>query len=227
MRILMSLILLISNISYSQDANKIIKKSVQLFTQVKSYSNDVSFVFNIPGIHINDIAGKAYYNAPNKYRIKTAGVAFIPNENPMKLYGFLKDSSYNAVYNSKESVSGHECHLVNIIPNKETYFILGKIWISASNSCIYKVELTTSSGLIKLENSFKSMIKYALPDKMVFYIDNANSMRRRRIGMKSKSTEDTQSEEKGTITMTYSNYQINIPIADSLFLSPKKLVSKK
>lgn len=222
MKKIIILFLLFSFDIQSQNANQIIKKSVQLFSQVKSYINDVKFQFEIPNINIKNIDGKAYYKAPNNYRIKTTQVAFIPNENPMKLYSFLRDSSYNAIYNSIETIQDQKCHLINIIPNRETYFILGKVWISSTNNCIYKIELTTQSGTIKLENFFRTMTKYGLPDKMIFYLDNFKFRPKKKMGVNQKDKKDEPTEEKtGKITLLYNNYQINVPVADSLFVQPK------
>lgn len=210
----------------AQNAEQIIDRSLKVFNQVKSYSNEVKFDFDIPNVKINAMKGKEYYKFPDKYRVKIDGIAFVPKENAMKIYKFLMEKSkYQAVYTSSESFGGQNCHIVNIIPTSEGEFILAKLWISSQNFCMYKAEFTTKNGTVRLENRFKAMIKYGLPDQMIFYIDN---MKMRSKENKKSDKEKKQDDDKpGTITMSYTKYQINIPVADSLFPAPSPTKEKK
>lgn len=204
-----------------QSAADIVKKSYAQFQKLTSYSSDISFIFDIPTVNIKNLSGKVYYKSPDKYRVKVDGIAFVPNENPMKIYSYLGDKTkYNALLNSTETVNGQKCHVINIIPNGEADFILGKLWISQTNYCPYKVELTTRRGTVKMENFFKTMTSYGLPDRVVFYLENFKAPKGKGLGPKKEAKE----EKTGTITMLYTNYKINTPIADSLF--PKKPVEK-
>ena len=207
---------------YGQSASEIVKKSYSQFKKLSSYSNDVSFIFDIPTVNIKNLNGKVYYKSPDKYRVKVDGIAFVPDENPMKIYSYLGDNTkYNTLLNATETISGQKCHVINIIPNGEAEFILGKLWISQTNYCPYKVELTTRRGTVKMENFFKTMSSYGLPDKVIFYLENFKAPTGKGLGPKKENTE----EKTGTITMLYTNYKINQPIADSLF--PKKPINKE
>ena len=221
-----SLILFLSSNLQAQNAEQIIDRSLKQFNQVKSYSNEVKFNFDIPNIKMNEMRGKEYYKFPDKYRVKIDGIAFVPKENAMKIYQFLQSKSkYQAIFNSTENFQSQPCHIVSIIPKEEGEFILAKLWIGVKNSCMYKAEFTTKNGTVRLENQFKAMMKYGLPDKMIFYLDNMK--------MNSKAIKASEKDKKvdpnkvGTITMTYSNYLINIPIADSLFNTPSTSKDKK
>ena len=72
-----------------------------------------------------------------------------------------------------------------------------------------------------MENFFKTMSSYGLPDKVIFYLENFKAPTGKGLGPKKENTE----EKTGTITMLYTNYKINQPIADSLF--PKKPINKE
>jgi outer membrane lipoprotein-sorting protein len=208
--------------AFGQSASDLVKKSYNQFKKLNSYSSDVSFIFDIPSVNIKNQNGKIYYKSPDKYRVKLDGIAFVPNENPMKIYSYLGDNTkYNVLLHSTETVNGQQCHVINIIPNGEAEFILGKLWISQVNYCPYKVELTTRRGTVKMENFFKSMTSYGLPDKVIFYLENFKAPKGKGLGPK----KETKEEKIGTITMLYTNYKINTPIADSLF--PKKALTKE
>jgi outer membrane lipoprotein-sorting protein len=222
MRHLILYFLVLSQTSFSQTAADIVKKSHNQFKKLASYTSDVNFVFDIPSVNVKNLSGKVYYKSPDKYRVKLEGIAFVPNENPMKIYSYLGDNSkYNALLNSTETINGQKCHVINIIPNGEADFILGKLWLSQTNNCPYKVELTTRRGTVKMENFFKSMTNYGLPDKVIFYLENFKAPKGKGLGPK----KETKEAKIGTITMLYTNYKINQPIADSLF--PKKALTKE
>jgi outer membrane lipoprotein-sorting protein len=226
--VLIILSLLTSQVIFSQNANSIVRKMYNQFRQVNTYTNDVNFEFDIPNVNIKNLSGMEYFKAPNKYRVKLNAVAFVPVQNSVKIYNFLKDSSkYTALYNSTETVANEKCFLVHIIPNEESEMILGKLWISQKNYCPYKIVLTTKMGTIRIENSFGKMVKYGLPDKLIFYLDNFKGSKTNS-PFKKKSSNDKKSEDRtGTIKMTYSNYKINVPIADSVFLSTDKKAKEK
>jgi outer membrane lipoprotein-sorting protein len=218
---LLFLFIFITQYIYGQSASEIVKKSYSQFQKLASYSSDISFVFDIPTVNIKNLSGKVYYKSPDKYRVKVDGIAFVPNENPMKIYSYLGDKTkYNALLNTTETVNGMKCHVINIIPNGDADFIIGKLWLSQTNNCPYKVELTTRKGTVKMENHFKTMLSYGLPDKVIFYLENFKAPKGKGLGPK----KETKEEKTGTITMLYTNYQINKPIADSLF--PKKPLEK-
>lgn len=219
MRILLICLLFFYQNTYSQSAAEVVKKSYAQFKKLTTYTSDVQFVFDIPGVNIKNNKGKIFYKSPDKYRVKLDGIAFVPNENPMKIYSYLSDTKkFNALLNSSETINGMNCHVINIIPNGEADFILGKLWISQTNFCPYKVELTTRNGTVKMENFFKTMISYGLPDKIIFYLENFKAPKGKGLGPKKQATE----EKTGTISMLYTNYKLNVPVADSNFLAPVK-----
>jgi outer membrane lipoprotein-sorting protein len=221
MRLLILISIFYTQSISGQSAADLVKKSYSQFQKLASYSSDISFKFDIPTVNIKNLNGKVYYKSPDKYRVKVDGIAFIPNENPMKIYSYLGDKTkYNVLLNSTETVNGMKCHVINIIPNGEADFILGKLWLSQTNNCPYKVELTTRRGTVKMENYFKTMLTYGLPDKVIFYLENFKAPKGKGLGPK----KETKEEKIGTITMLYTNYQINTPIADSFF--PKKIIEK-
>lgn len=226
MKNLFTFILFLSSSLHAQNADQIIDRSLKQFNQVKSYSNEVKFNFDIPNIKMNEMRGKEYYKFPDKYRVKIDGIAFVPKENAMKIYQFLQSKSkYQAILNSTENFQSQPCHIVSIIPKEEGEFILAKLWIGVKNSCMYKAEFTTKNGTVRLENQFKSMMKFGLPDKMIFYLDNMK--------MNSKAIKASEKDKKvdpnkvGTITMSYSNYQINIVLPDTLFRNNVKAKDRK
>jgi outer membrane lipoprotein-sorting protein len=177
---------------------------------------------------MKNMSGQVYYKSPDKYRTKISGFAFIPNENPIKIYHFLRDKSkYNAVYEGEEVLKSGPSNIVNIIPKGKADFMLGKLWIDKKTNTIVKVILTSQQGSIRMENKFGNMAKYSLPDQTIFYLDNFKpNLLKMKPSLNKKKTETATEDKIGTITMKYSNYKINIPVSDTLFSKKEKNVSK-
>lgn len=221
------LFILLNLSSFSQtDPYEIVRKSYLQFAAVKTYIVSTKLLFDIPTVNIKNVAGTSYFKAPDKIRNKMDGIAFVPNENPMKIYGFLKDKSkFTAIYEALEKQAGEECYVLNIIPKGEADFILGKLWISQKNHCIYKIVLTTKRGSVRVENFYGSSSKYSLPDKSVFYLENFKIKKGESLHSKLQGKKEIAKEDKiGTITILYSNYQLNLPISDTIF--PQKNIDK-
>jgi outer membrane lipoprotein-sorting protein len=220
--------LLSSFLLAAPDPSQIIEKSVKQFSLVQSYSADIDFVFDIPSVNMKNMSGQVYYKSPDKYRTKISGLAFIPNENPIKIYHFLRDKSkYNAVYEGEEALKSGPSNIVNIIPKGKADFMLGKLWIDKKTNTIVKVILTSQQGSIRMENKFGNMAKYSLPDQTIFYLDNFKpNLLKMKPSLNKKKTETATEDKIGTITMKYSNYKINIPVSDTLFSKKEKNVSK-
>ena len=120
----------------------------------------------------------------------------------MKIYSYLGDKTkYNVLLNSTETVNGMKCHVINIIPNGEGDFILGKLWLSQTNNCPYKVELTTRRGTVKMENYFKTMLTYGLPDKVIFYLENFKAPKGKGLGPKKETKEVSTTKYTGKIML--------------------------
>ncbi len=225
---LIFLLFLLSFLPASPDASVILEKSVKQFSSVQSYSADIGFVFDIPGVKMKNMAGQVYYKSPDKYRTKIAGLAFVPNENPIKIYTFLRDKSkYNLAYEGTEIMKSGIASIVNIIPKGKADFLLGKLWIDQKANTIVKIIMTTQKGSVRMENKFGAMAKYNLPDQTIFFLDNFDTKYLKMKPSLNKKKPDPAEEDKiGTITMKYTNYKINIPLSDTLFPKKEKNVSK-
>jgi hypothetical protein len=113
--------------------------------------------------------------------------------------------------------------IINVIPNKDTSdLILGKFWIDAERGLVLKSQLTTKSqGTIFIENSYGTMMQYALPDKMLFTIETQKFKLPKAMAMDLNSSSTKKQTEpddsKGRITLSFSNYIINKGVSSEQF----------
>jgi outer membrane lipoprotein-sorting protein len=209
--------------SLAQTPKELIAKVNKNFSKVKDYSADLAMNFAIPGVNIEPISGKVFYKQPDKFRVRTKGIVFLPKQNPYYALALLKDTNaYTAVSGGVEKIGVTNCTVINVIPNGENDLILGKFWIDAAKGLVLKSQLTTkSNGTISIENTFGAMSAYALPDKIVFTIDVAKFKVPKAVAvdLNSKSAPKTDSSVKGTgvISLQFSKYLLNQKLSDEVF----------
>ncbi len=220
-----SLLLLtfIVNIVFGQQANTLIKSVSEKFSQVKNFKSNVNIDFDIPSINMEKMNGKVFYKAPNKFKVKLSGVAFLPKQNPFELYNLLRDTSaYVAVSNGAEDVSGIRTQVVSVLPIKEQDVVLLKCWINPVSNCIEKSQITTkSSGTITSTYFYAANLNYPLPYKINFSIDLTKfkipKMIAVDINSKKKSNSNASGRTTGSITFNMSKYEINKGVKEDNF----------
>lgn len=212
-----------AQISFAQNPKEIIAKVNQNFSKVKDYAADIAMQFQIPGVNIEPISGKVYYKTPDKFRVKTKGIVFLPKQNPYYALAMLKDTNaYTAISSGTEKIGGINCAVINVIPNSEMDLILGKFWIDYAKGVVMKSQLTTkSNGTIIIENSYGTMTQYALPDKIVFTVDMTKFKVPKAVAVdlnsKSKSNKNESGRGTGTIQLLFTKYTLNQKLSDAVF----------
>ena len=207
----------------AQTPEELIAKVNKNFAGVKDYSADLMMNFSIPGVNIEPMAGKVFFKQPDKFRVRTKGIVFLPKQNPYYALALLKDTdAYTAVSGGMEEIQAVSCTVINVIPSGENDLILGKFWIDAANGLVIKSQLTTkSNGTVSIENTFGSMRTFALPDKIVFTIDVAKFKVPKAVAvdLNSKSAPKSGGNPKGTgiISLQFSKYVLNKKMTDDVF----------
>jgi hypothetical protein len=220
---LLLLLLGLSIVATAQTSNQIINKVNQHFARVNDYSASIQMQFNIPSVRLENIEGKVFYKRPNKFRIKTQGIVFLPKQNPyFAVMALFDTTSYTTIMGGDEKINGTNTTIITILPHAEADLIVGKFWIDKTQSIILKSQLTTrTNGTIQIENFYTSNINFALPEKMIFTVDVSKFKVPKAIAVdlnsKTKTTHSASKKGIGTIQFSFSNYQINKKFSDAVF----------
>ncbi|MCC7031138.1 MAG: hypothetical protein IT257_12600 [Chitinophagaceae bacterium] len=213
------------NLKADDNAKKLIRELNKKFTLLNDYSADLYMKFNIPGVKMNNMRGKVFFKKPNKFRIRTKGIFFLPKQNPMQNISnmFLDTTAYTTVISGYEMIDNRNCAVINMIPLKsDNELILGKFWVDIANPLILKTQITTkNNGTIETRNFFGDMIQYALPSKIIIEVE-MNKMKVPKMmamDLKKKSTDKPagNQKEKGSIELNFSSFKINTKIPDQVF----------
>lgn len=217
------IIMTFANLGLAQNPKTIMNKVLAKFSRVQDYSAQINMAFDIPNVNMSAVNGLVYYKKPDKFRIKSKGIAFVPKQNPYFSLNLLRDStSYVAIVNGAETIRNVPCTIINVIPNVPTDMVIGKFWVDVKNSLILKSQITTNNnGTLNIDNYFGVQSSLALPEKMVMTIEMTKFKLPKALSaeLNSKSSKYTSKPEKGIgkITMTFSKYQVNKQLSDSIF----------
>ncbi len=207
------------------DSKFLIREINKKFAQVNDYTANVFMKFDIPGVKMNSLNGKVFFKSPNKFRIRTKGIFFLPKQNPLQNIStlLLDTASYTSVISGYEILNGKNCAIVNIIPlTVKTELILGKFWIDTKNILILKSQITTkNNGTLETNSTYSSLSNYTLPDKLMIKVEikkiKIPKMMSGDLNKIAKRNADPNALETGTIELVFSNYTINTKFPDTIF----------
>ena len=208
----------------AQDANAILSNVRSQFEKINDLRCDVEMKFDIPGVAIDKISGKMLYKKPDKFRVKTKGLIFLPKQNPFSQLEILSDqSAYMAVAAGTATSNGIECNIINVIPTNGGELVLMKLLIGIDDGRIHESELTLKrEGTVQYFNTYASADDF-IPTSMEFKADFKRFKMPKAISgdFSSKSApenaEDPGKYETGKVLMTISNLELNRKIDDNEF----------
>jgi outer membrane lipoprotein-sorting protein len=166
-----------------------------------------------------------YYKQPNKVRIKSDGFAMLPKQGAGLPLASVLDAKYTAVQTGQEKIKGNMVKIIKVIPLADTgQIIMSTLWVDDSRMLVLRMNTVTKNGTMVMDMEYSGKYdQYMLPDKVVFNFDLPNftlpkSLTGDLLGESKKpQASATKASTKGSATITYSSYQINKGVQDSVF----------
>ncbi|NCQ18056.1 MAG: hypothetical protein COW85_06900 [Ignavibacteria bacterium CG22_combo_CG10-13_8_21_14_all_37_15] len=230
MKIFLALILFFQlGFAQTKDGHEIIEKVKKKFSEVKDYQVDVKIIVDVNFLKVPQTEATIFFKQPDKVKIKSQGFALLPKEglnfSPQSLF----QKAYTSFYERDEMVEGINCAVVKVIPLGEVNeVILSTIWIDKQKSVIKKVESTTKmNGTFTIDFDYGKGEYDLLPAQMVFSFDVSKMNIPNNFGGNGHDDPDQPKRKKnkltkGTVKVIYSNYKVNLGIADSIFDEKKE-----
>lgn len=205
---------------FAQTPKYILQQVVSNFKKVNDYSADIAIKFDIPGLKIEQANGRVFYKQPEKFKVKSQGIIFLPKQNPFYFINKLKDTtSYECISTGKETLRNVTCQVINVLPIAELDFVLAKFWIDEKTRLIIRSQITTkANGTVIIDNVYQS--GSTLPVNTTFTIDVAKFKIPKAVAVdiNSKSNEKKGGDRsKGFIVMSFANYKVNQNLNDAVF----------
>ena len=225
MKQLLFVLILFSSFSNAQDARHLLREVNTKFASVKDYQADVNIRTAIPFIRMMPVNARLFFKQPDKFRLKSKGIAILPRQSFDQLFKNLRDTnSYMPVAQSQETIHQVKTQIISILPVSDTAdLVLGKLWIDTKEKLILRSQVTTkSNGTVTTDFYFGNHTAQALPDSMLFTIDTRKFKIPKAVAAdlnNVKSTDKSGKNElqKGQIIIRFKDYQINKGIADEIF----------
>lgn len=208
----------------SPEALELIRAVNTRFNKVKDYTADARIETRISFLNILPQRATVYYKKPDKFRLKSKGIAVLPKQDFSALFKLTSDEkSFVAYTTGKEVIRQRLVTAVNVIPVADTGdLVLAKIWIDQERSLVLRSQLTTrANGTVLIDYEFGSLSEYALPDRTTFTIEVKKFKIPRAvsadINAKSKTVPPGKEPKTGQIEILFSNYVLNKGLPDTVF----------
>ena len=206
----------------AQDAALILSSVRSKFDRIQDLRCNVQMEFNIPGVRMDQLAGKLLYKKPDKFKVSTKGLVFVPKQNPFSTLDLLaKPESYMAMTVGTEVVNSIACHIINLIPANQDEMVMMRLFIGKADGRIHRSDITLRrEGTVVYRNTYAN-ITDVLPTMIEFEADFKKFRLPKAItgdmNAKTVTKEDGQKYETGRIRMSLSQVELNKKLDDGLF----------
>lgn len=219
--------LLVSFSSYSQDMTALIMRVKAKLDQVNDYEADGRMKTDVSFIKAPIGKVKVYFKKPNKFRLKKdGGISLLPKGGvSVNMNSIFATSDFVALAAGEAIIGGSKTRIVKLLPaNENSDIVLTTMYIDESNLLVRKAVTTTrENGTYEIEMSYGQYTQYGLPDKVVFTFNTKDYKLPKGITLEFNDEEKPVSEadklknRKGRVEITYTNYQINKGLPDTVF----------
>ena len=190
----------------SNDAKKRMLNMVEKLEKVPPYTCDVNINIDVKFIRIKERVGKMIYRSPDDIDYKIKGFAFLPK----KEMGTTSTSLFKEDFIAIDMGNENEYQIIKVIPmDINSEIVTGQFWIDSADLVQKMILITKEKGSYTAEISYNDT-PFDLPSKISMSFDVKNQkMPALLTGDLEGYTEEMDEDEvsKGTITITYSNYQ--------------------
>jgi outer membrane lipoprotein-sorting protein len=211
--------------TFAQTPEELVNKVKAKLEKVNDYTAKGKLKTNVVFIKAPIATVKVYYKKPDKMKIVNEdGISFIPKGSVnINLAKFLTGAgNYEIVDAGKEANTG--LRILKLLPSDEnSEIVLSTLYIDEKNELVKKAKNTTrDNGTYELEMTYDKYASYGLPDKVIFSFNTKDYKLPKGVTFDydngaEKKSEDAMKNKKGKVEITYSEYQINKGVEDSVF----------
>jgi len=210
----------------TKDPYEILNKVKQNFERVKDYQVEALIKVNMEFLKVPDMKAVIYFKQPDKVKMDSKEFAMLPKQAFNFSPTALLDNKYNAIYVGQDKINGQEESIIKVIPNSDSSrVILSTLWIDTDKNLVRKIVSTVRrGGDTQIQLSYNNNSKYPLPEKITFSFEvpklqYLQDPREKKLETEKKN--EPKQTDKGTVTITYTDYKVNQGLPDSIFQEKK------
>lgn len=209
-------ILFVVSLIAQNDIENVLTQIKAKLDKVNDYSAQINIAVNMDFLKMPKSKAQIFFKKPNKFRMKSSSFAILPKAgidfNPQKIL----DYNFNEEFIGDTLIDDKKVSLYKIIPNSDTLkFDSAILAIDLQEVLIKQITLLSNKNAsIVTKFKYDKYKEFAMPSELKVLFDFSDV----EPDNKKKRRSRIPKEFKGEITITYSKYEINKGINDSIFI---------
>ena len=207
-----------------KDPEAILEGVKKEFEKIEDYQVDVKIKIDVDFLKMPDREATIYYKKPDKFYIDSENFTMLPKSGlNFSPFGFL-NYKYTSFYEKEDTINSRQTYVIKVIPLEgDADVIISTLWIDTKRNIILKVESSKKpQGTFTIDLDYlKTSEGFWLPSSLVFTFTIEGSlyqaMSRESIQKEIDSKIKSEEKKTGKVYLTYSNYEVNIGLPDSIF----------
>lgn len=180
--------------------------------KVHDYKAKVNIKVEVDFVKIKDRKAVVLYERPDTFKFSAGGFVLLPKKGVDMEYLSILQDDYTALDAGTETIRDKTVRVIKVIPaNDDQDLVLAKMFIHEESLRIYRMEsFTKESGTYEV-NFFYADHPYDLPDKLKVSFDIKNQKLPVSLtgDMEAIGKELDKEKARGSVTLNYSNYEVN------------------
>ena len=209
----------------SQNPSQIVASIREKLDRVSSYEANAVLKTSVSFLKVPEAKVKIFFKQPDKIRIRNeSGISLIPRGALIISLNGLLHGEFTAIDAGKDTIRGIQAHLIKLIPlDEKAPWVIATIYVDEEQMLILKTRTTTrDNGTYEISLIYGKFLQYALPDRIICDFNTKDYKLPKGItfdyddGSKNQKEKIT-TNEKGSVEILYSSYEINKKIPDQVF----------
>ena len=211
--------------SFAQDVNMLVAKVKAKLDVVNDYTAEGKMKTDVAFIKAPIGSVKVFYKKPNKFRLqRNGGISVLPKGGiNINIGNMIVADGYVAIDGGITTIGKTITRMVKLLPTGDNNdVILSTLYIDEANLLIIKsITSTRESGTYEMEMVYGKYASFGLPDKVLFSFNAKDYKLPKGITLElddtDQATKNKLKGKKGRVEISYSAYEINKGIADTVF----------
>ncbi len=213
------LFLLSPGLLHAQDEGaRILEVLQKKYSGLKDYTADVKVHFDVEGFKAPDMEGKVYCKPPDKMKIESKRIFFLPREGGTFNPFMFNKEDFDVQFLERLTFEGSKAVKLKLTPKKRKPnapqdFILT---VDTDRNLIREMNISSPDGReVKASIEYGRFSEFDLPTRIELHLDVQFNESRdfKDFGQPAQ----TPKRVTGRVEITYSNYKINVGLRDQLF----------
>jgi len=224
--ILIPCFLLFSLLCRAQDAGTLMAAVRAKLEKVNDYRAQAELKTRVSFIKVPDAAVEVLYKKPNQLRIRNdKGISLVPKESSsLNLYSLLT-GKYQVIDGGSDS-SRPKKRIIKLLPEEENgQLVLATLYIDPAAALVTRARITNrENGTDEVDLEYGKYAAQGLPSHIVFTFNTRNYVMPKGVtfdyddgNKEKKKPADASKTDRGRIEMTFTKYEVNVALSDSMF----------